>query len=323
MEPMRSATAGLVIPVRRVVRGLALSVALGLTLVAGSTAQVPPGTVNRTELLGDLKALSADDMQGRRIGTPGGEKARRYVIDRFQASGIAPLAGGYSRPFTTNATTAGANVVGRIEGTLRRDRYIVVSAHYDHVGVRNGRVFNGADDNASGTAALFAFGAYFTAHPPVNSLLFVAFDGEEQGLLGSRAFIAAPPVPRTTLIVNLNVDMIGRDPNNELWVTGLKRQPFFTPIIDRVAARASVKLLAGHEDSSVRGNDWTQDSDQFAFIEAGIPGFYFGVEDAQHHHQPTDDYETMTYPFYVRAVETLIDVITEVDANLDAIANRR
>lgn len=301
------------------------TLALGLTLAAGPIAQEPRAAVDRAQLLADLKTLAADDMEGRRIGTAGGEKARRYVIERFQASGIAPLSGGYSHTFTAGTVTTGTNVVGRIDGTRHRDRYIVVSAHYDHVGVRNGQVFNGADDNASGTAALFAFGAYFRAHPPTNSLLFVAFDGEEGGLLGSRAFVAAPPVPKRALIVNLNVDMIGRDPNNELWVTGLKRQPFLKPSIDRVAARAPVKLLAGHEDPSIRGNDWTKDSDQFSFIEAGIPGLYFGVEDEPYHHQPTDDYESIMYPFYVASVQTLIDVIREVDANLDAIvaASRR
>ena len=314
MENMRTVIAGLVV--------VTLGVALGLTSAVRSMAQIPAGIVNRAQLLADLKTLSADDMQGRRIGTLGGEKARRYVIERFQASGIAPLSGGYSQPFTAGATT-GTNIVGRIEGTRRRDRYIVVSAPYVHVGLRIGRVFNGVDDNASGTAALFAFAEYFKTHPPANSLLFVAFDGEEQGLLGSRAFVAAPPVAKTALVVNLNVDMIGRDPNNELWITGLKRQPVLKPMIDRVAARAPVKLLAGHEDPSIRGDDWTQDSDQFSFIEAGIPGFYFGVSDEQNHHQPTDDYETITYGFYVAAVETLIDVIREVDANLDVVSAGR
>lgn len=298
---------------------LGLGLGLGFTPAAGPIAQEPRTAIDSARLLADLKALSADDMEGRRIGTPGGERARRYVIERFEASGITALPRGYSQAFTAGSAS-GANVVGRIDGTKRRDRYIVVSAHYDHVGVRNGRVFNGADDNASGTAALFAFGAYFRAHPTANSLLFVAFDGEEAGLLGSRAFVARPPVPKSALVVNLNVDMIGRDPNNELWVTGLTRQPFLKPSIDRVAARAPVKLLDGHEDPSILGNDWTRDSDQFSFIEAGVPGLYFGVEDEQYHHQPTDDYESITFPFYLASVQTLIDVIKEVDADLDGIA---
>jgi Zn-dependent M28 family amino/carboxypeptidase len=203
-------------------------------------------------------------------------------------------------------------VVGHIDGRRQPRRYIVISAHYDHLGVRNGQIFNGADDNASGTAALFAIAKYFTANPPANSLIFAAFDAEESGLRGSQAFVKQPPVDASLLALNLHADMIGRAPDDRLFVVGTALQPFLRPHIEAVAASAPVKLLIGHED-------WTRDSDHYSFIEAKIPALYIGVEDFAHHHEVTDDYETMTHGFYVRAVETLIRIIERFDANLDAL----
>jgi Zn-dependent M28 family amino/carboxypeptidase len=129
-------------------------------------------------------------------------------------------------------------------------------------------------------------------------------------------------VSSSLLSLNINADMIGRDPNDKLFVVGTALQPFLKPYILAVAKTAPVKLLTGHEDPR-KPEDWTADSDHYSFIRARIPALYFGVEDFAQHHQPTDDYETITVSFYIRAVETLIQAIREFDANLDAInANR-
>jgi Zn-dependent M28 family amino/carboxypeptidase len=149
-----------------------------------------------------------------------------------------------------------------------------------------------------------------------------AFDGEEAGLVGSRSFVRALPIERAAIVIDVNADMIGRDPGNTLFVTGVPRQPFLRPFIERVVARAPVKLVIGHDTPPGSSDDWTKDSDQYAFMEAGIPALYFGVEDYDHLHQPSDDYETMTFGFYVRAVETLIDVIREFDAGAGELAGR-
>jgi Zn-dependent M28 family amino/carboxypeptidase len=280
------------------------------------------------QLLKDLEILSADDMQGRRVATPGGEKARAYVVERFKASGILPFGASYESPFaiagggrTGGTETTGVNVVGRIEGR-NTSRYIVITAHYDHIGVRNGEVFNGADDNASGTAALFALAKYFSTRKPANSLLFVAFDAEEGGLRGARAFVAKPPVPAESLIINLNMDMIGRDTKDLLYVAGTTPQPFLKPFIERIAAKAPVKLTMGYDSSAWKEN-WMGQSDHAAFCQAKIPCLYFGVEDFENHHKATDDYATMTHGFYVRAVETMVRAVEEFDANLDAVIKAR
>jgi len=308
----------------KVAAAVVLAAALQLPTVTSKVIDAP-------QLLRDLQTLSADDMQGRQVGTPGGEKARAFVVERFKASGLAPFGATYESPFAftagrgaQQAERKGVNVIGRIEGTRSRDRYIVISAHYDHIGVRNGEVANGADDNASGTAALFALAKYFTAHRPANSLIFAAFDGEESGLRGARAFVAAPPVDIAAIAIDLNMDMIGRDPNNLLYVVGTYTQPFLKPFIGHVQAKAPVILVMGHDDPTQKGiEDWTSQSDHKAFCDAKVPCLYFGVEDFGQHHRVTDDFDTMTHRFYVRAAETMVLAVKEFDSNLDAVLKAR
>lgn len=305
-------------------------------LVVPSTAQqvtVQSKVIDAPKLLDDLKTLSADDMQGRQVGTEGGAKARAFVIQRFKESGIQPFGTSYEQPFKFTARggeTAGVNVIGRIEGKNTK-QFIVISAHYDHIGVRNGVVANGADDNASGTAGLFAVAKYFSTRKPDNTLIFAAFDGEESGLRGARAFVATPPVDAAAIVIDLNMDMIGRDPDNMLYVVGTYTQPFLKPFLERVIAKAPTKLTMGHDDPvkaradprNQKLEDWTSQSDHKAFCDAKIPCLYFGVEDFDQHHKVTDDYETMSHAFYVRAVETMVLAVLEFDSKADDVMKAR
>jgi Zn-dependent M28 family amino/carboxypeptidase len=304
-------------------------------MLSGAWAQTPVAPEVRQNqfvdgklLLHDLQVLSADDMEGREVDTPGGAKTRVFVLNRFKESGIKPFGDDYAQPFTFTARAGrgatpverhGVNVIGHIDGTRQPGRYLVVSAHYDHVGTRNGTVFNGADDNASGTAALFALAKYFSARKPANSIIFAAFDGEESGLQGALVFVKAPLFDLTTIIVDVNMDMIGRDPDDKLFAVGTVANPFLKPFLEKVAASAPVKLLFGHEDPK-QPEDWSGDSDHAAFQRAGVPAIYLGVEDFDQHHKATDKYETITFDFYIRATETSVKVVQAFDANLDAIA---
>lgn len=291
------------------------TVAVGFCLlVAGSVAAQQPA-VDEVALADDLRRLSADEMEGRRVGTPGGARARAMLVARFREAGLRPFAGSFEKPFAGGRGAAGVNVVGFVEGRVRPQTYIVISAHYDHLGIQNGRTFNGANDNASGAAALAALARHFVRNPPATSLLFVAFDAEETGLAGSRAFVERPPVERDALAINLNMDMIGRDPANTLWVVGTRRHPMLRTLIEGVAADSPVLLRMGYDrPGGGPREDWTRDSDQWSFLQAGIPALYFGVEDFALHHHPDDDFETMTLDFYVRAVRTMVRVIETFDA---------
>jgi Zn-dependent M28 family amino/carboxypeptidase len=299
---------------------------LVMSALASTLVQAP--AIDRAVLLRDLQVLSADDMQGRLVGTPGSAKARAYIIERLIASGVVPIGTSYEVPFefTSGGAPAprrGVNVVGWIPGARQANRFIVVSAHYDHLGVRGGQIFNGADDNASGTAAIISIAKYFSSHRPQHTIVFAAFDAEEGGLRGSRAFVAKPPVPLETIVVNVNIDMVGRDVNNKLYAAGTFLNPFLKPHLQRVAAVPPVTLLLGHDDPNNRAlEDWTRDSDHWSFQQAGVPALYVGEENDEQHHKATDDFETIMPDFFVGAVQTCVRLIEEFDRNLEEIARQ-
>jgi hypothetical protein len=261
------------------------SVALASVLAAPVHAASKPGA----NALEDIRILSADDMEGRGVGTPGGARARAYIVKRFGQIGLKPQGRGSSGPSPSSPnsarTVAGVNLVARIEGTSSSDKVLVVSAHYDHLGVRKGQVYNGADDNASGIAGLLAVAEAFKAKPPRHTVLIVAFDGEESGLRGAKAFVADPPVPLARIGLNVNFDMISKNAKGQLYVSGAGPQPFLKPVLEGVARTAPVKLLLGHDtDAQGKENNWTAQSDQGAFAAAGVPWVYFGVEDHPEYH---------------------------------------
>jgi len=307
---------------------------LAFTLARPLSAQIaalraPAVPIDSASLLTDLRSLSADSMEGRRTGTAGAERARRYIEARFRALGVQPFGtDGYRTPFAmtpgrVSARPDGTNLVGRIAG---RDtsRVIVVTAHYDHLGVRNGEVFNGADDNASGVAALLAVARALGREKPRHTVLLVALDAEESGLLGARAFVADPPVRRDDMAIDLNFDMVSRNAAGELWVAGTYEYPFLKGFVEALAKRAPVSLRLGHDrPDGATGDDWTGQSDQGAFHDAGIPFLYFGVEDHPDYHRPTDDYANIEPAFFIAATATLIDAVTSIDTQLDTVVPRR
>jgi hypothetical protein len=280
----------------------------------------PPAPVapDSVRLLADLGVLAHDSMEGRATGTPGGARARAFLERSFTERGLRPFGASYLQSFAfTRRETAmeGVNVIGYVRGSAQPDRYIVVTAHYDHLGIRNGLIFNGADDNASGTAALLALASHFTRNPPGHSIIFAAFDAEEMGLQGARAFVANPPVPREAIVLNVNMDMVGRNEANELYVAGTHHYPHLLPVVQAVAERAEVRLIPGHDaPGGPPGHDWTGLSDHGAFHAAGIPFLYFGVEDHADYHRPTDQLERIDPGFFNRAVRTVLAVLRAVDA---------
>ena len=275
-----------------------------------------------SQLMADLQILSADDMQGRDTGSEGGAKAREYIISRLEALGVAPTPMGRLQPWEMQGrspdgprTWSGTNILGLIPGTKVTDRYIVVTAHYDHVGVRDGHIYNGADDNASGVATMLELARRLKEKPPHMSVLIVALDGEERGLLGARHFVEAPPVPLSRIAMNLNLDMTGRaDVDDRLWVTGTHQHPYFRPVLDQVAARANVSLSFGKDRPEDEGADnWVNASDHAAFHRAGVPFLYLGVNFHEDYHRPSDDFERIQPAYFQQATELAIDSFYYLD----------
>lgn len=293
---------------------LAGAVALGTAVPRLLPAQASTDTAS---LMRDVRALAADSMEGRRIGTPGAAKARRYLAQRLRELGVTPLDHGFDQSFAAGKVGQGVNLLGTIKGMKQRERYVVLSAHYDHVGIMRGAVYNGADDNASGTAALLALARELKRRPLQHSVILAWFDGEEAGLLGAKAFIARPPVPLSRIALDVNLDMVGHSERGELWAAGGAYSPTLRAFLERLAAQAPVRLLLGHDRPGIAGQqDWTGDSDHAAFHDAGIPFIYFGVEDHKDYHRPTDDPETLTPLFYSAAVRTILQAVRGLDSLL-------
>ena len=290
--------------------------------ICAQKATVAPKSkvVDSAKLLKDIETLSADGMQGRGIGTDGSAKAQKYVVSRFLETGIKPFGETYLHPFEfanrAGKKFGGTNVLGFIEGNKFKDKYIVISAHYDHVGMHDGAIYNGADDNASGTSALFALAAYFAKHKPLHTIIFAAFDGEESGLRGSKKFVESPPVAKEKIVLNINMDMIAHNDKNELYASGTYHNPQLKPLLEKLAKDSKVKLLLGHDQPEEKRDDWTNQSDHGSFHAAKIPFIYFGVEDHEDYHKPTDDFAKINQEFYVHAVETILEAVKGFDKDL-------
>ena len=288
--------------------------------VAPAQVAVPP------QLLEDVRILSADDMEGRDTGSPGGERARAYIVSRLEAMGIAAPPMGRLQPFEAEGRTRegpkkfnGTNILGLIPGTRVTDKYIVVSAHYDHVGVSGGFVYNGADDNASGVATMLELATRLKASPPEHSVIIVAFDGEERGLIGAKHFVEAPPVPLSSIVLNVNYDMTSRaETDGKLWVTGTYQHPTLKPLIEGVGPVGAVSLAFGKDTPADTGAaNWVSASDHGAFHRAGLPFLYFGVDYHPDYHRPSDDFEKITPSVFASATELAIAAFRRLDQGLD------
>jgi len=314
-------------------RSLALAAATALltlsacdTLGTTETATPVVDTAASSQLLADVRILSADDMEGRDTGAPGGERARAYIVSRLEAIGIAAPPVGRLQPFSAQGRTRagpktfnGTNILGLIPGTRRTDRYIVISAHYDHVGTNEGQIYNGADDNASGVATMLELATRLKASPPEHSVIIVAFDGEERGLIGAKHFVQAPPVPLASIALNLNFDMTSRaETDGHLWVTGTYQHPAFRPILETVPANGAVSLAFGKDTPQDTGeNNWVEASDQGAFFKANVPFLYMGVDYHPDYHRPSDDFDHITPSVFASSTELAIAAFRALDTSLD------
>ena len=209
-----------------------------------------------------------------------------------------------------NKTYNAVNALGVIKGSEYPDKFIVVSAHYDHLGIRNGKIYNGADDDASGVAALFSIAENLKENPPKYSVIFAAFDAEEIGLQGAKYFVKT--IEKENVLVNLNMDMISRSSKNELYVVGGRYNEELKSIINKFNNPTKTKLLQGHDGTDGKQN-WTMSSDHGPFHKLRIPFLYFGNEDHKAYHQPTDDFEDITPKFYINSVKIILSILKSID----------
>jgi len=264
----------------------------------------------QAQLLKDIQELSADNMQGRKTGSDGTELARQFIAQRFEKLQLGAFNTSYLQMFNYGfgQHKTGTNVVGYQRGCTYPEHYIVVTAHYDHLGNEGKNIFHGADDNASGVAALLELASRLSERCSAYSYIFIATDAEENGLYGSKAFVSSPSVPLGNITLNLNLDMIGRpDRRGRLYLTGAKRYP---ALIALLAQQFSYLQYLPHRGPgqglrSLPRYDWPNASDHGPFHRAGIPYLFFGGQDHRDYHTPNDTWQNIEPEFLEQAMQAI------------------
>lgn len=282
----------------------ALAVLTVLTVACAPTSVVaPPSTTvaPSPDIATDVAFLASPALAGRATGTPGIDSAAAYIGRVYEGLG---LTGAFARACPAGAPcapspfqrfevgeTIGRNIAVVVPGadSALRGQYVVVGAHYDHLG-RSGRhaldgevgpvVRPGADDNASGAAGVLALARRLAARPPRRSVLLVHFDAEELGLVGSRVFVANPPVARRAMVFMLNLDMIGRLRRGQLTVDAPATPTYVRAMVDRAAADAGLRVAYS---TSLAGR-----SDHASFGAARIPAVALFTGFHDDYHRATD-----------------------------------
>ncbi len=294
---------------------------LTLVLLILSNYNLYAQKINQNTLLNDIQTLSSDSFEGRKTGSTGNLKAADYITNRFDEIGLKSYNQNYRHPFTfrnrRNEEIQGINLIGYIKG--KSENVIIISAHYDHVGINNSEIFNGADDNASGVAVILASAKYFMENKPLNTLLFVAFDAEEMGLQGAYSFLDNPPIPRELIKLNINLDMVSHNDKSELYAAGTFKSPAIKDIIQNADQNTGISIKFGHDQPDMGKDDWTMQSDHGPFAKENIPFLYFGVEDHNDYHKPSDDFDNINANFFYSASTAILKSIISLDKNLDRI----
>ena len=278
----------------------------------------------------DVTFLASDALEGRQTGTDGEKKAANYIANRFKELGLETKGTeGYLQPFTfkpkTNphdevkfdvngdGTITGNNVIGFIDN--KAENTIIIGAHFDHLGFGGEgslyrdsikAVHNGADDNASGVSVLLNLAAKLKVKNTNNNYLFMAFSGEEMGLLGSNYFVKNPTIDTKKVSYMINMDMVGRmKKDSTLAVYGTGTSPIFKQVLK--SHNDNFKLI--QQESGVGPSDHT------SFYLADIPVLHFFTGQHEDYHKPGDDSEKLNYDGMYLISDYIFNIITDLDDN--------
>ena len=286
-------------------------------------------TINTVSIKEDVAFLASDALEGRQTGSDGEQKAATYIAERFQNIGLQEK--GTEKYFQTfsfrpktdphqevnytvkdgDSTITGTNVIGYIDNKAENT---IIGAHYDHLGYgaegslhRGERaIHNGADDNASGVAVLLNLAGRLKAKNTNNNYLFMAFSGEEMGLLGSNYFVKNPTIDTKKVDYMINMDMVGRlKADSALAVYGVGTSPIFKQTV--TANNSKFKIVA--KESGVGPSDHT------SFYHADIPVLHFFTGQHEDYHKPTDDTEKLNYEGMQTISNYIFEIITDLDNN--------
>ena len=310
-------------------------IALMAACAAGAPAPAPE-PVTADGVRGMVTVLASDDLRGRLTGSPGSVAAATWIADRMRAAGLQPagdsgyiqrvplVASATGRPmlvadsavrdtFPASRLLAGMNVAGVLPGNdpALKAEVVLVSAHYDHVGVRqpiNGdSIYNGADDDASGTVAVLEVARQLRGGPPLRrTVVFLAFTGEELGGLGSRWYLQHPVRPLEQTVADLNIEMIGRPDSlaggpGKAWLTGYER----SNMGDGLKA-GGIAIVPDPRPSQ----NFFQRSDNYALALRGIVAHTLSTYNLHtDYHRPSDEADRLDYPHMVGVIEAATQAV--------------
>ncbi len=287
-----------------------------------------PSTADSATVRRDIYYLASDALEGRLAGTPGNDSAAAYIARRYRSLGLLPLAPGFQQHFDARSVEdahvgrteprATQNVIALLRGSdpILRKEYIVIGAHFDHLGrsktfamdpEAGDAIRNGADDNASGTAAVLDIARLLKRHPPRRSVIFANFSAEELGLLGSHWFVEHPLVPLDSVVAMINFDMVGRLRDDKLIVYGTGTATRLKEIVDSVNAALVVPFARLNDVGDGFGP-----SDQTSFYEKGIPVLHFFTDLHDDYHRATDDADKVNFEGEARVVDLATAVTTAI-----------
>ncbi len=285
-----------------------------------------------------LTVVASDEMEGRDTGTPGQKKAGRYLIEQYRKNDIPfpkgasdyyqPIPAAYLNAKYNENLTDSENIWAFIEGSEKPDEIVVISAHYDHVGVKNGEVYNGADDDGSGTVALVEIAKAFEkakkdGHGPKRSILILHMTGEEHGLHGSRYYSENPLFPLKNTVTDINIDMIGRrdelhpNTNNYIYLIG---SDYLSSDLYTICEDANKKFV--HLDLDYKYNDRSDPnrfyyrSDHYNFAKNGIPSVFLFNGTHADYHQATDEVSKIEFDALAKRAQLAFAIAWEI-ANRD------
>lgn len=261
-----------------------------------------------------VEYLASDELEGRGFGSASGKKAADYIITQFKSYGIKPFGKSYFHTFnyrTDQLNIVGNNVVGIIEGSDEnlKDEYILLGGHYDHIGFKmDGEekvVFNGADDNASGIATIIELGRLFVANKSKlkRSIILVAFDGEESGLIGSKNMVNDNFVPLDKIKLMFSIDMVGMlNTNKGLEMKGIEWLENWETLFVEPANGYQMELTKKGKKISFR-------TDTKHFGEAGIPSIHVTTGTKSPYHKPGDDAKLLEYDGMEKITNYFYDIV--------------
>ena len=280
-------------------------------------------SITSKELKENLYVYASDYFQGRETGTIGQRRAIDFLQNFYSTHGIEQAKGtvNYTQPMKLNikgVEVETENVAAVIEGSLFPEEYIVISSHLDHIGIKNGQINNGADDDGSGTVALLEIAEAFkkaadAGQGPKRSLIFLHVTGEEKGLLGSKYYANNPLYPLAQTMTNLNVDMIGRtDPKREdkdpnyIYLIGADR---LSQDLHDISEAANTKYTQFKLDYTFNDekdpNRFYYRSDHYNFAKNNIPVIFYFSGTHEDYHKPGDTPDKIMYDLLAKRTQLI------------------